>query len=168
MTSQHINHSATGVFSSHRLIGILFVLAGLLSIASPYFMEEAGSGGRSLWVGIAFISIGVLVNSLFKGVLVDLADKRFKLYQSVLGLKSGNWESLDKAKSVRLIQITEHSTNLPNGISPTLSGNITDFHVVVISKDEQALFSMSYSSEQKAREVAKSLASGLDITFEDS
>ena len=160
-------HRNTPLFQSHRLLGLLFLLGGMFSLTIPYLLETVELTNRSLQTGIAFTAIGLITSSLFKGYLFDLKGRRLKAYQSILGFKFGSWQKLDQLASIRQLVLTEESTNLPNGITPTLSGTTVEHLVILLNAKEEPLAVICKKSEEQARTIAKSLSDGLNIRLEE-
>jgi hypothetical protein len=94
-------------------------------------------------------------------VLIDFSSRRFKEYRSVSGVKSGEWLPLPCILTVKVTENSYLSTNTPNGISPTLSGKVTVFKMLVYSDDTETMLSFEYASRKKALRDARRLASGL-------
>jgi len=149
------------LFSGPRLLGMAFIGAGLFSIASPYFMQE--SSGNSLLIGLCFAVFGLIITTTHKGTRVDTDNKRIQAYQAILGYKTGEWNAIPNLEGIYVTNTTDEHSNLPNGISPTLSGKVTDYHVMAISEDMQPVFALNFSDIDKAKKVAKQLGEALAV-----
>lgn len=147
MNSYH--HKKRELFSGPHLLGMLFILAGTFSLISPYFIEET-SPGRSLYIGIGGIGFGLMVVSTYSGVLIDFKQKRMKQYSAILGYKLGQWTELPEIASVRLVTDRYEATNMANGVSPTLSGEVTDYVALLCTPEGEPILSMVYTEEEKA------------------
>lgn len=138
------------------------IIAGLFALVSPLFFETESSPERIAGVGGAALTIGFVIVSSYGGTLVDFAEKRFKEYLSIGGCKFGEWTTLPVILTVEVNSISYVSTNTPNGISPTLSGKVTDYNLVMYSNASKPVLSFVYSKRDKAVEYAKRLASNLN------
>ncbi len=116
---------------------------------------------RVFLVGIGAIAIGLFIVTSYGGTLIDLTGKRFKEYSSIGGYKVGEWMELPDIVKVKVVSATYVSSNTPNGISPTLSGKVTDFKILLYSSASKPLLSFEYSNKEKAVKHAKRLASNL-------
>ena len=142
-------------------------MAGLLSIVGYLVLDELNRTNRSVWGGLAFIVFGGLISTSYRGTQIDVSGKRFRLFQAILGYRFGKWESLPTLAGIYSISHSGEYTNLPNGISPTLSGKVTDYHVLAVSADLEPLFYLTYPAESQARKVARELATGLGVPLKN-
>lgn len=116
-----------------------------------------------VWVvGMGAITLGLLVLSSYSGVMIDIAQKRFKEYWSVAGYSFGKWIALPEISNVKVFSTTYLSSNIANGISPTLSGKVTDFKTLLYSKSSNPVLSFEYTHMDKAVKDAKRLSTALD------
>lgn len=152
--------------SGPHLLGVLLIFAGLLALVSLVFFKEESDLERTLGVGLGAIIIGVLIVFSYSGTSFDFIEKRFREYTSIGGYKIGEWEALPAITTVQVISSTYKVTNIPNGISPTLTRKVTDSKVLLFSNAPQANFSFVYSSKQKAMKHAGSLATLLNAELE--
>lgn len=115
-----------------------------------------------LGAGMGALIPGLVIVSSYGGTLIDFTKKRFKAYWSIGGYKFGEWKKLPVILKVKVISTSYIRTNTPNGISPTLSGKVTDFKTLIYSNASKPVFSFVYSNRDKALKHAKSLASKLN------
>ncbi|MEK6481522.1 hypothetical protein WJR50_28520 [Catalinimonas sp. 4WD22] len=144
------NFKKRNLATGPHLLGLIIIMAGLFALASPLFFKIESSEERVLGVGIGAISIGLVIVSSYSGTLIDFNKKKFKEYTSICGFKLGEWTSLPVISTVKLISISLMRTNKPNGISPTLSGKVTDFKTVLYSNTSQPVLSLVYSKRDKS------------------
>ncbi len=156
------NFKRRDLASGPYLLGLLLIMAGLFALVSPLIFEVEISTTRVLVVGGGAIAIGVLLSTTYKGTLIDLSGKRVKEYQSVCGYSFGEWRVLPDILTVKVISATYVSTNIANGISPTLSMKLTDFMTYLYSDASQPVLSFVYSNREKAVSHAKLLADSLN------
>ncbi len=108
------------------------------------------------------IILGLVIESTYGGTLIDFSENRFKDYLSIGGYKFGEWTTLPVILTVKVISSSYISTNIPNGISPTLSRKVTDFKTLIYSDTSKPVLSFVYLNRDKAIKHAKCLASNLD------
>ncbi len=148
--------------SGPHLLGSLLIIAGLFALVSPVFFKNESSVERVLGVGSGAIILGLIIISSYGGTLIDFTEKRYKEYLSIGVYKFGEWTTLPVILTVKVISTSYISTNTPNGISPSLSGKVTDFKVLMYSNASKPVLSFVYSNRDKAVRHAKSLAANLN------
>lgn len=158
----NFNFKRRNLASGPHLLGLLLIIAGLFALISPVFFKNESSTERVLAVGVGAIVLGSMIVSTFGGTLIDFTQKRTKEYLSFGGYKSGKWEKLPVILKIKVISTSYMSTNTSNGISPTLSGKVTDFKTLLYSNASKPVFSFVYSNREKAVKNAKNLASNLN------
>lgn len=142
-------HKKRELFSGPHLLGMLFLLGGTFSLVSSWFIENTESD-RSLYIGIGGISFGLMVVSAYSGVIIEFKEKRVKRYNAFLGYKFGQWAELPEITSVQLVTDRYEATNMANGISPTLSAEVTDYVAFLCNAAGEPALSMVYTKEEKA------------------
>lgn len=158
------NYKKRNLLSGSHLLGVLLVLAGLFALSSPYFLASGVSQEKILIIGIGAASIGMLIISTYSGILIDFKKRKSMEYFTVCSFKFGKWEPLPTIDQVKSISKTYTSSNTTNGISPTLSGKVTVYHVFLYSATlDQPIFSFAYSKEKMAISNAQKLAQNLKI-----
>ena len=146
-------------------MGPLLVLAGLFAFASPYFFTLTVSMMRVWAVGTLSCLLGVVILTSYPGMLIDFTQARYKEYYTVCGIKFGQWVGLPKINSVRVVSATYTSTNTANGISPTLSGKVTEYRLQLLSAEGTPALSLPYASRKKATRQAQRMAQRWAITL---
>lgn len=121
---------------------------------------------KILGIGVGAIIIGLLIVTSFSGTIIDFTHGRFREYTSIGGLKFGDWSSIPVISKIVLISASYTATNTPNGISPTLSGKVTDFKTLLYSDSAKRVISFTYTSKEKASRDAKSLATQFNCDLE--
>ncbi|MEO9482045.1 MAG: hypothetical protein ABJG47_01280 [Ekhidna sp.] len=159
---KNFNFKKRNLLSGSHLLGMLLMLAGLFALVSPTFLKSGSSMERVLVVGTGAIIAGLLILSSYGGTLIDFTQKKFKEYSSIGGYKFGEWMALPDILKIRVISTSYISSNTPNGISPTLSGKVTDFKTLIYSNSSKPVFSFEYSNMDKAVKHAKRLAANLN------
>lgn len=159
---KNFNYRNRNLVSGPHLLGTLLIIAGLFNIVSPTFLESDSSIERVLTVGIGAVVAGLIIISSYKGTLIDFTRKRYKEYLSIGGYKLGEWVALPDILKIKVISTTYVSSNTPNGISPTISGKVTDFKTIIYSTSAKCVFSFTYSNMDKAVKHARRLAADLN------
>lgn len=87
--------------------------------------------------------------SISEGTQIDFEANKFKAYQSILWIKFGDWQNLPKIENAELIHYVYTETNTPNGISPSLSAEVTVYKCVLVSGGKKFMV-FDYSKEKDA------------------
>lgn len=104
-----------------------------------------------------------MIVTSYKGTLIDFGNIRFKEYLTVGGYRFGEWKTLPEVTKVKVISTSYIGRNTPNGVSPTLSGNVTNFSTLVCSGSPKPVLSFEYAKMDKAVSQAKELATHLNV-----
>ena len=159
---KNFNFKKRNLVSGPHLLGTLLIIGGLFALVSPTFLKSGSSMERILAVGIGALILGLLIISSYSGTLIDFSQKRFKEYLSFGGYKFGEWMALPDILKIKVISNSYISTNTPNGISPTLSGKVTDFKILLYSDAHQPVFSFKYANKDKVVKQGRHLAVNLN------
>lgn len=135
--------------NSLQLVSGILLLMGLIVLSVPFFVEVDTAFSKILLVGGIPIVIGVIMISTYRGTLLDFEAHKLKEYQSILWIKFGEWQNLPIIENAELIHYTYTHTNTPNGISPTLSGEITIYKCVLVVKSKKFMV-FDYTKETDA------------------
>lgn len=162
---KYFNHQKRDLTSGPHLIGLILVFAGAFALLSPTLFAVGSSMQRVIMVGLGAILIGLFILVTFEGTLIDVAGRRFKEYTSIGGYKWGEWTALPEIANIKVTSVTYQSTNTPNGVSPTLSGKITEHSIMLYADEHASLLSFNYSNKHKAVKQAKSLAAELKVAL---
>jgi hypothetical protein len=141
------NFSAS--ISGPRLLGFLLVGVGLLVLISRWIIESGSSIEKTIAVGLTAGVIGIILISLSSGILLDFRGNRIKYFQNVGWMKFGDWEKTPQVQEIELIHHSYQTKNIPNGITPTMSGKMMMYKCVLKSKDE-VILSLDFSKEKEA------------------
>lgn len=156
------NFKKRNLISGPHLLGPVLVIAGLFALVSPLFLESESSMEKIIGVGVCAFIIGFGIVTSYSGTLIDFTAKRVKEYFSIGGYKFGEWTSLPVILKVKVISNSYIVTNIPNGISPTFSGKVTDFKTLIYSNSSEPVLSFVYSNMDKAVKNARNIASNLN------
>lgn len=163
---QNFNYKRRSYFSGPHLVGPILIATGIFALISPTFLESNSSLLKTSMAGIGAICIGIIVVSTYGGTLINFTKKSIKEYFSICGIKFGEWEPIPNISSIKVISASYISTNTPNGISPTLSGKVTDFKILIYSNNTSPICSFTYSKKGIAVQDAKILATNLQSDLE--
>lgn len=157
-----LNYKRRNLFSGPRLLGVLFLLAGITLLVAPSFIESLETTSRTLWIGISAIVFGLFVASTQSGTFISFDELRLKEYTLILGFKQGEWVDISDVSTVGIRTETSRTTNTPNGISPTLSSNTTHHWVHMYSSNNTLIHSILYDKQELALEHSKLIAAKLN------
>ena len=160
--AKHFNYKKRNLLSGPHLLGILLLLVGLFTLASPLYLKTEVPQERVIIMGAGAVVLGLLIVSSYTGTLVDTFGNRYKDYLSVAGIIFGEWAELPLITQVRLKGISRLHTNTANGISPTLSGKVKEYTVGLNSDSGRPEFVFTYKKEKTASAQAAYLASALN------
>lgn len=106
--------------------------------------------------------IGMFLISIYSGTLIDFQKHRFREYQSIFWFKLGQWQKLPKIEHAELILHSFRSRNTPNGITPTLSGLVTIYKVILLANGTKFL-ALDFNLEKDAVEALEEIKNELGI-----
>ena len=146
-----------------HLLGLILLPVGVFLLIAPVFIEGLESLEQSLFVGIGALVLGLIILSTYGGVMVSFKDRKIKKYYSLCGYKTGEWLPLSEQVSIELRSFSYKYTNTPNGISPTLSGKVTEYRTRLYSGDsDEPMVYLRYTNKAQAVKEAKLLSSHLE------
>jgi len=144
------------------VLGIILIGAGLIVLLVPLVIE-VNTDSQKIWiVGGGALVVGMLIVSIYSGTLIDFRRNEFKEYQSIFWFKIGEWQQLPKIEHAELILHSYRSTNTPNGISPTLSREVTVYKCVLLANGTKFL-ALDFTREKYAVAALEELKEGLGI-----
>ncbi|WP_338224776.1 hypothetical protein [Algoriphagus confluentis] len=156
------HHNTRHKNSGYLLAGTVSILMGLAVWITPFFLEVSTPISKILWVGGIPLLLGLGLISTFSGTLIDFEKKKIKRYQSMLWVKAGKWEPLPGINHAELIHHTYQHRNLPNGISPTISSEITTYKCVLKLEGNELLV-FDYAREKDAIRALAQIQKGLQL-----
>ncbi len=149
-----------------HLLGAILIFTGVFVLLSPMFLVIQTSLEKLLIVGATSVIIGLIIASTYGGTLIDFIENKVRKYHSISGYKIDNWTKSPVISTFSVISISYFSTDIPNGISPTFSGTITEFRILLLSENLTPVLTFKYKSKNLAVNVAKQLATTLRATLE--
>lgn len=153
-------------FTGTHLIGLLVIGAGLLTFVLPFLLTEHGLQTRDIAIGLSALCIGALLTTAYSGCFLDLPGHRYKEYYSICWLRFGRWETMPAISQLRLLSHQYLQSNTANGISPTLSGKVTDYKLFVyVAHEERPYLTFTYTNQDKAETAAGQLAAASGVAL---
>lgn len=150
--------------SGPHLLGAIMIFAGLFVLTTPYFLVITTEVSKVYWLSGSTLSIGLMITSSYKGTLINFQNRKVKEYTSFLGYKFGTWNSLPQLVGLKLTAKERTTTNVANGISPTWSGKVKFYNLVLLDNHHRPGFTFTFTSKKKAEKHGQILVSGLDLT----
>ncbi|MFC5626800.1 hypothetical protein [Algoriphagus winogradskyi] len=145
-----------------RLLGVILISAGIIVLLVPVFHQVSTDPQKIGIVGGGSFFVGLVMVSIYTGTQIDFHRNRFKAYQSILWIKIGDWQELPKIENAELILHSFRSTNTPNGISPTLSRDVTIYKCVLLSNGAKFL-ALDFAKEKDAVAALEEIKKGFGI-----
>jgi hypothetical protein len=159
----HFNHTNRNYgINGSRVLGIALVSAGLIVLLIPLFVEVATDPRKVGLVGGGAILLGAVLIAMSSGTELDFESSRFRKYHSILWFKFGEWRDLPKIEVANIIIHSFRSQHIPNGITPTMSGQVTLYKCVLLANGSQFLV-FDYSKEKDAVAALLKIKAGVGI-----
>ncbi len=146
-----------------RLLGGFLILIGLIALGTAVFFEVETPFSRFLMASTVPLLFGLFLISTYSGTLINFGSNRSRAYQSILWMKFGPWEDLPKIIHTELIHHSYFGRNRPNGISPTIGGEITVYKCVLVAEGRKFMV-FDYWKESEAIDAMEKLRIGLAIS----
>lgn len=160
------NHKKRNFSSGIHFIGILLiVLGGVISISSV-IISLLPPFDSMLPLSFCLIAIGLVITLSFGGTEINFAQNIFRNYSVICGFQIGEWSTLPTIRKIKVKSAAFQSTNSKNGISPTLSGTVKEFKVLLYSEASTPYLSFVFSKKEKALKTAELLAHNLRLKVE--
>lgn len=156
----YFHHSTRDKNNGYLLAGSVLLIISLIIFGIPVFQEIETPFSKILLVGGIPFLLGLGLVSTYSGTLIDFEKKKLKKYMSIFWIKTGLWESLPQVENAELIHYTYQQKNLPNGISPTISSEITTFKCV-LKLEGKKLLVFDYANEKNAIKALAQIQEGL-------
>ena len=156
------HHNTRHKNSGYLLAGTVSILMGLAVWITPFFLGVETPFLKILLVGGIPLLLGLGLISTFSGTLIDFEKKKIRRYQSILWIKTGKWEPLPRVNHTELIHHTYQHSNIPNGISPTISYEITTYKCVLKLEGNELLV-FDYAREKDAIRALAQIQKGLQL-----
>ncbi len=159
---KYFNYKKRTLWNGSNLTGIVLLSMGLIIWVSSFFIGKETDSFKLYMIVGTILSLGFLSLSTYSGTLIDFDRSLFKEYQSILWFKLGQWQKLPKIEHAELILHSYRSTNTPNGISPTLSREVTIYKCVLLANGTKFL-ALDFTREKDAVAALEEIKKGLGI-----
>ncbi|MEZ4721540.1 MAG: hypothetical protein R2813_06635 [Flavobacteriales bacterium] len=152
--------------------GLISTMGLFGGIGSLVYLIILLTSSELVTAALTLISL-VICSSIFldyRGVQIDLSNKRIREYRSLLGYKHGRWESLSDFKQIRLKWERTHTTSSYGQIIQDRShGYSSDGYCVVLEGAHSLPFEVGeYASYKAAKSVMLQLSSSLNLPCFDN
>jgi len=162
---KEFNFRNRNLLTGPHVLGPLFILAGFVALVSTAIFYDEETVTRNLLVGGGALVLGIFIIKSYEGTLIDLTKKSVYAYLSIAGYKMGKWKALPDISVVKVVSNSYVRTNVPNGISPTFSGKVTEFKLLLYSADSNPELTFVYAKRKKAIKQATKLATHLNAAL---
>jgi hypothetical protein len=159
---KEFNFKKRNLVSGPHILGPLLIVPGVVALVGTAIFNTEDTPTRKIFLGGGAIVLGIIIINSYEGTLIDFSKRRVKAYFSIGGYKLGEWKTLPDISTVKLISTTYTRTNVPNGISPTFSGKVTDYKTLLFSDGDNPMLTFVYSKKKKAIKQATRLATNLN------
>jgi len=160
---KHFNHKNRNYgINGSSVLGICLVSAGLIVLLAPLFLEVATDLQKIGLVGGSAVLLGAVLITMYAGTELDFRSSRFREYHRILWFRFGEWQDLPKIDAAEMIIHNFRSQNIPNGITPTMSGEVTLYKCVLLANGTKFLV-FDYLKESDAIAALLELKAGFGI-----
>ena len=166
--TQQFDFKKRTLSSGPHLLGCILVFAGILVFITSFFIEFPVSFTKVIIVSAGAVVIGLVIISTYEGTQIDFSNSQVREYTSFCGYKVGSWEKMPTISKVKVVINNFKSSNTPNGISPTFSGEVIEFKTILFSENPRPEFMFKYAKKEQAVNAAKILASQFNAQLESS
>ena len=149
-----------------HLLGLIFMVVGIFTLASPWFIKSDATVTKSLLVGISFILFGLVTVTSYSGVFFDFKENTFQRYYSFAGFRSGQRQALPLLKLVKVFPHTFKGSPISNGVNPTPTLTVTQYVVALYAEQAKPIIALEYNNKNLALEGAKVISDGLKVELE--
>lgn len=143
-----------------RLLGQILLASGIFVILVPLFVDLDTDPLKLGLVGGGAGLFGIILSSIKSRIVFDFERRLYKESHSILWSKSGEWEPLPEIGHVELIHHSFRTSYTPNGITPTLNGQVTIYKIVLLANGAKFLV-LDFNREKDAvvalEKISKSL-----------
>ncbi|UZD21657.1 hypothetical protein PBT90_19270 [Algoriphagus halophytocola] len=145
-----------------RLLGQIFLASGVIVILLSFINDLETENTKIALVAGGALVIGAILSTLNSGTLFDFQNRKFKEYQRFLWFESGEWEGLPEIDQVELVFHSFRTSFMPNGITPTINGQVTIYKCVLLSNGTKFL-ALDFEKEKAAVDALQKIKEGLGI-----
>lgn len=152
-------------FGPH-LAGLVFMAIGLFTMVSPAIMQSDSSLEKASVVGASAFLLGLVVVTSYGGSLIDFERKRMREYFCLCGFRIGQWTALPDIKRISVVPVSYRVTNTPNGITPTLSRQVSGYRALLYASGTKPELAFDYPTKERAITDTRILSANLNAILE--
>lgn len=160
------NHKKRRRFEGSHLIGVLLIASGVTAFVVSIFISLNPPFDNINPLIACLIIIGLVLVFTYSGIEINFTKSTFREYICFSGVKFGEWTSLPPISKVKLKFSNHTATNTPNGISPTLSGNVQEHRVLLYANQPTPLLSFTFNKREIGLRNAELLGLNLNTKVE--
>ncbi|MEM7110295.1 MAG: hypothetical protein AAF519_18860 [Bacteroidota bacterium] len=160
---KYYNFKSRSFNSGPHFLGLILTFCGLIILLSPFLFELQVPLETVYWLSGVLLFIGTRIVSYYRGTLINFTHKQFKEYTSFLGYKFGEWHALPALSGITFTSKKQRVTNTVNGVSPTWSGELVFYHLILLGRNDQPEFTFSFTNKKKAAKHHRWLEVGLGL-----
>lgn len=160
------DHTKRKRFEGSHLIGILLIAAGSIIGVLSIFIDFNAPYNNMLPLIICLLVIGLILIFTFSGLEIDFTRNVLREYFSFCGIKLGKWTPVPPIRKIKLKSSSQKKVNVKNGISPTMSGTVRDYKVVIYANQHTPFLSFSYNKKEEGLKNAELLGMSLKASVE--
>ena len=149
-------------FGGLRNVSFLLMAAAIYIWATPLFMYQPNTLLKTFLVGFAAMLIGLLVRFTRYGYQFDFAKMKFREYLSVLGLKTGSWQTLDNLNSI-MISVKDRSVLKTPGIVAPANNSDEPVYVIALYAGNMPRIIIPLEDKEDATKLSQVLAERLKL-----
>ena len=157
----HLHYKLGKLFPpSARIAGLIFILIGLYLIGNS-FVEDTTS---SIYGGFLPLIIGLFMLTSINGILINVHEKTYKNYTSILGYKQGSWKTIKPYPYITILrqQVSTYAHSRSNRTTQTSSHLYYDIYLIDETKRNRVHIKRM-KDETEARNSLKELSDLLDV-----
>ncbi len=144
------DHTKRKRFEGSHLIGILLIAAGSIIGVLSIFIDFNAPYNNMLPLIICLLVIGLILIFTFSGLEIDFTRNVLREYFSFCGIKLGKWTPVPPIRKIKLKSSSQKIVNVKNGISPTMSGTVREYRIVLYANQATPFLSFSYSKKEES------------------
>mgnify|MGYP003662305248 FL=1 len=145
-----------------RLLGQILLASGIFVILVPLFVDLDTDPLKLALVGGGAVLFGIILSSIKSRIVFAFERKLYKESHSILWFKSGEWEPLPEIDHAELIHHSFRTSYTPNGITPTLNGQVTLYKIVLLANGAKFLV-LDFNREKDAVVALEKIKSALEV-----
>ena len=151
-----LQYTSSTVFSSSAVfIGYLFIGLGVIGLVTVQYAL----------LGLLIIPIGIFLAFSKYGIILDDILNQYRVYASYFGIKTGDWEDLEKMPDIAILKSRESSTTYSGSIMSNIHED--EFYKVFLLSPSHRKKVLVIKTKQKdnAQKVVDEITGKFDILY---